>query len=40
MVIELYDAISNIQDKYPVDDMNSLNEIKRIFLTYQKTFLE
>lgn len=39
MVIELYDAISNIQDKYPVDDMNSLNEIKRIFFTYQKTFL-
>lgn len=40
MVVELYDAISNIQNKYPVDDMNSLNEIKRIFLTYQKTFLE
>ena len=40
MVIELYDAISNIQDKYPVDDMHSLNEIKRIFSTYQKTFLE
>ena len=40
MIVELYDAISNIQDKYPVDDMNSLNEIKRIFLTYQKTFLE
>ena len=40
MVVELYDAISNIQDKYPVDDMNSLNEIKRIFFTYQKTFFE
>ena len=40
MVIELYDAISNVQNKYPVDDMNSLNEIKRIFSTYQKTFLE
>ena len=40
MVIELYDAISNVQNKYPVDDMNSLNEIKRIFSTYQKKFLE
>ncbi len=40
MTVELYDALSNIQNEYPVDDMNSLNEIKRIFLTYQKTFLE
>lgn len=38
MVIELYDAISQIKGLYPFDSINNLDEIKRIFLSYKKQF--